>query len=349
MHAPALLTVDLAALGANYERIRAEVGPGCAVAGVVKANAYGLGLLPAAGRLYACGCREFFVATLDEALALRGGMPADIRVNVLGGVPDAKEMAARHITPVLNSPEDIALWGNGAPAILHIDTAMNRLGLSLDEAEQHFAQGTAKGLTVMSHFASADAAGDPLTQQQFEIFDKLTKKLKGARRSLANSSGVFRSRAYHLDLVRPGMAVYGLNPTPEAANPMAPVVSLHARVLQTRAVKAGETCGYNATYTFPADTATATLALGYADGFHRAFSGRASFYCNGVACPVRGRVSMDLTIIETGHLPHPPRQGDLVEILGPHQDADTLAAAIGTIGYEVLTGLGPRYQRVYTG
>jgi alanine racemase len=130
---------------------------------------------------------------------------------------------------------------------------------------------------------------------------------------------------------------------------MRPVVSLSARILQTRTAAKGETCGYNATYTFPEKTAIATLALGYADGFLRSLSGKGHVYCNGVACPIRGRVSMDLTIVEIGHLAVPPQAGDYVEVLGPHQDADTLAASAGTIGYEILTSLGPRYCRVYTG
>jgi alanine racemase len=256
-------------------------------------------------------------------------------------------MHAFNITPVLNSPEDIALWAWRAPSIVHIDTGMNRLGLGGSATEKFIEKaGDGAGHTILSHFASADLDDTPLTARQHAAFDAVARRLPKARRSLANSAGIFRDAAYHYDLVRPGMALYGLNPV-SGANPMRPVVSLAARILQTRDVRAGETCGYCATYAFPRDTATATLALGYADGIPRSLSNSGAFYIDGVACPIRGRVSMDLVIIEVGHLKRRPQAGEYAEILGPHQDADTLAASAGTIGYEILTGLGPRYTRVY--
>jgi len=167
------------------------------------------------------------------------------------------------------------------------------------------------------------------------------------KKSLSNSSGAFRLPEHRGDMIRPGMALYGLNPTPEETNPMRPVVTLHARVLQTRSVKKGETAGYGAAHRFEKDTVTATVALGYADGFLRSLSRGGVLYFNGTACPVVGRVSMDLVIVDVGQAVSPPRPGDALEVIGPNQDADALAADAGTIGYEILTALGRRYRRVY--
>lgn len=358
------LTIDLGAVAANYDIFRKQIGAQCDVAGVVKANAYGTGLSPVAQTLFAKGSRRFFVATPEEGFALRQILPlAEIAV-LGGGLPyNTDAFIDAHIEPVLNSLHDIALWRDAArkrdktlPAIIHLDTGMNRLGLSADEGAMLINDpGLLRGLDViivMSHFACADEKYHPLTDTQYERFRKFAEHFPRAKKSLANSSGIFRSKDFHYDMVRPGMATYGLNPTPEVKNPMNPVVKLEARVLQTRNVKTGETIGYSATHTFKGAGLTATVALGYADGFHRSLGnglgGKAHVYWNGVACPLVGRVSMDLVTVDLSNLKGQlPQPGDWLEVLGPHQDADALATVAGTIGYEVLTNLGSRYQRVY--
>lgn len=354
------LTINLGAIAANHDILSRKVGPACQLAGVVKANSYGTGLDRVAPTLFARGCRRFFVATPAEALTLRQILPlAEIAV-LGGGLPEARDDYIRYqIEPVLNSLHDIALWREAArqidkplPAIIHLDTGMNRLGLAEDEACTLIADpALRRGLDiilVMSHFACADEKYHPLTQRQYECFADFARHFPQARKSLANSSGIFRHQDYHFDMVRPGMAIYGLNPTPEAPNPMQSVVTLEARILQTRTLKKGETIGYSATHIFNAPALTATVALGYADGFHRAHSGKAKLYWQGIPCPVVGRVSMDLVTVDLSHLQAPlPQAGDWLEVLGPHQSADQLAESAGTIGYEVLTNLGTRYPRIY--
>lgn len=356
----AVLTVNLGAVAANYRLLRSRVRPGCAVAAMIKADGYGLGAAQVRDALRTEGCRDFFVATPEEAFALPPG-GADETVAVLGGFPEGAEdeCAQQGFVPVLNGLEDIARWraaaarrGSRLPAMIHFDTGMNRLGLGPDETARLLDDPDAllAGIevrTVMSHFACADEKDHPLTRRQHERFLALAARFPGVRASLANSSGIFRNEAYHFGLVRPGMALYGLNPLPEQDNPMKPAVTAQARILQVRTVAKGECAGYGASYRFEKDTPVATVALGYADGFLRSLGNRGILYYNGRPCPVRGRVSMDLTIVETGHLPASPRPGEMMEVIGPHQSADALADSAGTIGYEILTGLGRRYHRVY--
>lgn len=351
-----ILTIDRAAIAANYRFFKNKVAPGCRVAGVLKADGYGLGMIDVLPAFEAENCPFYFVAALKEAINLRAHTAKPIAV-LGGGFADEIDIFVQHnLIPVLNDVPMIEDWRAGAsrlnrklPVIVHFDTGMNRLGLNAADAEKlladpHWRDGLDLKL-IMSHFACADDLDHPLTQLQYEIFNALRQKIPDVPASLANSSGIMRNDTYHFDLVRPGMALYGLNPTPEIANPMRPVVNLQVPVLQVRAVKAGEPVGYSSTYTTPSDTTLATVALGYADGFLRSLSGKGILYFNGKPCPIRGRVSMDLTIVEIGELP--VRPGMLLEVLGPHQDADTLAAAAGTIGYEILTSLGARYRRVY--
>jgi alanine racemase len=354
--ASGVLTVDLNAVAANYRFFRETVGQSCAVAGIVKANAYGLGMAQVAPVLEREGCRQFFVATLDEAIALRGLTAQGVAV--LGGFWHGGEdlYAAHELMPVLNSMEDIARWrafcqriGRPHPAILHFDTGMNRLGLGPDETQHLLGDmGLLDGLDIkiiMSHFACSDEANHSLTGLQARSFETIATHFPAAVKSLANSSGILRDTAFHYDMVRPGMAVYGLNPLPEQSNPMQPTVSLSTRLLQVRQVDKGQTIGYGASCRFEKPARTGTVALGYADGFLRSGSNNATLYYNGQPCPVLGRVSMDLVTIDLTGLD--AQAGDPIEILGPNQDADTLAASLGTIGYEVLTGLGRRWARHY--
>jgi alanine racemase len=357
-----VLTVDLGAVASNHRFFKNIVGADCAVAGIVKADAYGLGMVQVAPVLEAEGCRQFFVATLEEGISLRSVTKQ--RICILGGFWHGaeREYNTYDLTPVLNSLDDIARWrahaawiGRALPGVIHFDTGMNRLGLGQDETRRLLADANLlAGInvrTVMSHFVASDEKDNPLTARQGIIFGAIAKHFPGATRSLANSSGILRDeRAWHFDMVRPGMAVYGLNPTPETKNPMTPAVSLSVRLLQVRDAEKDGTVGYSATHTLKKDTRVGTVALGYADGFLRSASdnnekrGGTLFY-KGKPCPILGRVSMDLVTVDLGDTG--AQAGDRLEVLGPNQDADTLAASMGTIGYEVLTGLGRRWGRHY--
>lgn len=355
-----MLTIDLKALAENYRLFQKEVGRNCAVAGVVKADAYGLGMDEVVGALESLSCPLYFTATLDEALAVR--QITDKPVAVLNGV-QMKEQAelciVRNIIPVLNSLYDIGLWRDvltacdlpeAPPAMIHFDTGMNRLGLGPDEAAAFLDDSyLCEGLeikAVMSHFACADEKGHDMTVRQYKAFKAIAARFPSAAGSLANSSGLFRDPAYHFDLVRPGMALYGLNPVPERESPVRPVVCLECPVLQVRTAAKGETAGYGQDYIVPQDTKLATVAAGYADGLLRALGKSGYLYYQGQPCKIAGRISMDLTVIDLGP-DSTAVPGDMVEILGPHQDADDLARAAGTIGYEILTSLGHRYPRRY--
>lgn len=348
----AVLDIDLAAVAANIRSLQARVSPQCNITGVVKADAYGIGMDQVAGVHLACGTRRFFVATLDEAIRLRALVGVGPDIAVLGGLfHGAEGEYTRHnLMPVLNSLHDVARWSSGAPAMLHIDTGMRRLGLDTGEVERlRDDPALTQGLNiraVISHFACADEPGHPLTARQAALFASILPLFPRAEKSISNSAGIFVSRDYDYDFVRPGMAVYGLNPVPGRHNPMHPVVTLRARVLQIRQAQQGETVGYGATHRCDTNQRVATIGLGYADGFLRAFSSRGHVFSQGQSLPIIGRVSMDLVTVDASTMPQ-LQAGDWVEVLGPHQDADSLAAQGGTIGYEILTGLGARYARTY--
>ncbi|HET6159841.1 MAG TPA: alanine racemase [Dongiaceae bacterium] len=357
------LTVDLGALVANYRLLQRHSKPAKAAAGI-KANAYGLGVEQAAPALFKAGCRHFFVAILSEALALRPIVP-EAEIYVLSGPigGDEAEFVQDRVTPVLNSLPQVELWARwcaangGTPAALHIDTGMSRLGLAPAELDRLIADPALLHAfpipLVMSHLASSDEPVHPQNATQLALFkgalDRLLPLLPARPIiSFANSSGIFLGRDYAFDLVRPGAALYGLNPTPAVPNPMRQVVGLKARILQVRHIDAHQTVGYGAAHRSTRATSLATLGLGYADGVFRALSHVGAAFVGGIRAPFVGRVSMDLITIDVGHVPaHLVEPGAWVEILGEHQSADELAAAAGTIGYEVLTALGPRYQRRY--
>ena len=347
--AQAILEVDLGAIVANWGilRVRHPSGP---VAGVVKADAYGLGARQVAAALYAAGCRHFFVAYLDEALAIRALVP-DAMLGVLSGLIPGTENAylAHDLTPVLGSLNEIDRW-RGREAILHVDTGMSRLGLDARElavlAQDHT---RLDGLTVryvMSHLVASEVPDDPTNQFQRERFTAARAVLPLAPASLANSSGIFLGPDFGSDLARAGAALYGVNPTPGQPNPMRGVVRLSVRVLAIRDVPIGTSVGYNGTWTAARPSRIATAALGYADGFHRSLSGRRSAWFDGTQVPLVGRVSMDLTTFDVTD--HPAVQpGCWLEVMGSHLSPDDIAAASGTNGYEVLTSLGRRFHRVY--
>jgi len=351
--AGAVLEIDLGAIVANWRALGARhpTGP---VAAVVKADAYGLGASRVGPALYQAGCRHFFVALLHEAIAIRPMLP-DAMVAVLGGLIPGSELAyrAHDVTPVLGSLSEIDAWsraGGGQRAILHLDTGMHRLGMTPAEwATLRSFPARLAGLRiafVMSHLVSSEVADDALNARQRDDFARALADLPGMAGSFANSSGVFLGAPWHTDLARPGAALYGINPTPGQPNPMRRAVGLRARVLAVRDVPVGQGVGYNATWIAARPSRIATVGIGYADGLHRALSNRGRAFFDGTPLPLVGRVSMDLTTFDaTDHPGVVP--GTWLEILGPHQSPDDLAALAGTNGYEVLTSLGHRFARVY--
>lgn len=381
--AGAVLEVDLAAIAANW-RLLCTLHPSGPVAGVVKADGYGLGAVPIVQALYAAGCRHFFVALLDEALAIRPAAPHAM-IAVLGGVMPGSEtdyLASASassndvdgqakpghdgkedrddgdIVPVLGSLAEIDAWaatarslGRDLPAIVHIDTGMSRLGLGdceLAVLQQDHARLAGIELRyLLTHLISSEVANDPLNTHQRERFATACAGLPPAPRSFANSSGIFLGACWGSDLARPGAALYGINPTPDAPNPMRPVARLCARVLAVRDIAAGASVGYNATWRAVRPSRIATAAIGYADGLHRTLSNTAKAFFDGKPVPLVGRVSMDLTTFDVTDAPGVV-PGAWLEIMGPSQTPDDLAAAAGTNGYEVLTSLGHRFHRIYT-
>jgi alanine racemase len=353
--AASLLEIDLGAVVANWRALRGRVAP-AECAAVVKADAYGLGAAPVAKALAAAGCRTFFVAHLDEAIAVRRAAP-DAEIAVLNGVmAGTEEVFAEHrLIPVLNDLGQVERWQRSAearPAILHIDTGMARLGLTPADTARVAARGDLlAGIAlraVMSHLACADEPAHELNLFQLERFTAARAVLPAAPASLAASSGIFLGRDYHFDLARPGVALYGVNPTPGAPNPMAQVIRLKGKILQVRDVDPGTTVGYGATHRFLGPARVATVAAGYADGMLRSLSSRGKAVIGGHLVPYVGRVSMDLITLDvTGIDPALTRAGEYAELIGPAHDVDAVASDAGTIGYEILTSLGRRYRRVY--
>jgi len=357
--ATAVLAVDLGAVVDNWRALKARLDR-AECAAVVKADAYGLGAAQVAPALAAAGCSTFFVALLDEALTLRPLLPGAAIVALSGAPPGTEsEFAAHGIVPVLNSLGEIARWqafarqsGAAQPAWIHLDTGMNRLGLSAGEAQTLATEpGRLAGIALqgwLSHLACADQRFHPASSAQLGRFHQHLARLPKARRSLANSSGICRGRAFHLDLVRPGAALYGINPTPEQDNPQRPVFTFGGRILQVRPVDTGMTVGYGAAHEVVRRGRIATIAVGYADGYPRSLGNRGRVFIGGLPAPVVGRVSMDLITVDVSELPnnavHP---GGWAELIGPHHTIDQVAAEAGTIGYEILTGLARRCHRVW--
>lgn len=358
-----ILTVDLSAIEANWRALGRRAMPSeCAA--VVKADGYGCGLERVAHRLARAGCRTFFVADLYEARRLRAAVP-DPAIYVLSGLlPNtAAGFAEANARPVIGSMVELAEWDafcSGQEwrggAALHIDTGMNRLGVSADEAAALAPRIRAEnhGITlVMSHLACADTPDNPANQTQMALFREVRLLYRGIPASLANSSGIFLGNGAHCDMVRPGAALYGVNPMPGKTNPMQPVVHLQAHVVQVRTVGKGDAVGYGAAWTSRHAARIAVVAVGYGDGYLRAASATneapgADVMVAGKRCPLAGRISMDLMAIDVSALPEKAvRRGDLVTLIGDDVDVDHLANRAGTIGYEVLTNLGRRYHRVY--
>ncbi|MGB0695493.1 MAG: alanine racemase [Rhodospirillaceae bacterium] len=362
------LTIDLEALAANWrllsERARLGSGGSCDVAGVVKANGYGIGARLAVPALQRAGCKTFFVATPDEAFGLIDLIEPPQRLFLLSGLPAgegaealARELLEAGIRPVLNDPEMIARWSavclkanRRGPAALHFDTGMTRLGLTPLEARDLIRDRAPLGPMVpellMTHPACADEPDHALNAAQRQAFLDYGRQFPDLPLSYCNSSALFGPSEQFLDLARPGIALYGGNPTPWTDNPMHPVVRLRAKVLQIRQIDTPKPVGYGATHMAAPGQRLATVGVGYADGLLRSLSGRGMGVLGGVLVPMVGRVSMDLIVFDVSAVPenlaHP---GALIDLIGPGHSLDDLAAEAGTIPYEILTSLGARYAR----
>lgn len=358
----ATLRVDLGALVANYRRIADQVAP-AQVAGVVKADAYGLGAIPVSRALLDAGCRHFFVAHLCEATALAPHLPPQTTLYILNGLPPgaaaaAAECAAIGAVPILNSLAQIDDWtamaralGRPLPGVIQVDTGMSRLGLTGDELatlrDQPYRLDGIDVRLVMTHLACADHPDDVANRDQRTLFDAIARQFPGVPRSIDNSGGAMAPDVSHGDLVRTGIALYGGAPHGDP-NPMRAVITLDAYITQLRRVPTGTGVGYGLTHRCLRPSHIATVSVGYADGWPRHLSNRGTTYIAGMPVPIVGRVSMDSMALNVTDLPdavlHP---GAPVELIGPHQTIDDVAAQADTISYEILTRLGHRYARDY--
>jgi alanine racemase len=347
------LTISLSAVCNNW-RALAKMAQGAECGAVVKADAYGCGMQQVAPALAKAGCKTFFVATIAEGATLRALLPDSI-IYVFNGLPPgaASEFSKLKLCPVLNSPIEVQEWlsafGQSPPFALHFDTGINRLGIKPAELAEVPA---CKPDLILSHFINSEKFESPLIQMQVDAFEAIRARYPSAKACLANSSGIFQKAKPFYDMVRPGYALYGGNPTPNQKNPMQNVVTLHAPVLQVKNVQAGETVGYHATWTAKRQSRLITLPVGYADGYLRSGSASnnetgAQIAWNGALYPVVGRISMDLITADVTDAAKPPQHGNMVELIGPHLPIDAVAARLKTIGYEVLTSLGRRYERKY--
>lgn len=362
----AVLTVDLAALRDNYRTLDRLSG-NATCAAVIKADAYGIGATAAARALAAAGCGTFFVALPSEGAQVRQVLP-EAAIHVLNGLfpGAAPEFERNGLIPVLGSLAEIEEWAahcrtreKRLPAAIHVDTGITRLGLGPEDVDRLVDGSTLLGdfelSLVMSHLACADSPDHPMNARQRKRFDDMIARLPKVPASLANSGGVFNGPDYHYDLVRPGIALYGGRATVRPQSALKPVVHLGGRIMQTRTIDAGTSVGYGATWTAQRRSRIAVVSVGYADGYFRLLGGTTdrcrAFVCvDGRRAPVVGRVSMDMITVDVTDVPpEAAERGAYVELLGENIGVDELAEAADTIGYEILTSLGSRYARVYSG
>jgi alanine racemase len=356
----AAVTVDLAALAANYA-VLARKSRTATCAAAIKADAYGLTLAPVAKALWAAGCRSFYIARPDEGAKLRAIFPK-ATITVLDGLYEGHAGFYRkhQLVPALTTLSQIRDWAKnakGAACTLHVDTGINRAGLQPSDwlafTGDDKLLSTLNIRMLMSHLACGDDNQSPMNQQQLDRFTAIRKAVPHLKASLANSPGIFLGKAYHFDEVRPGVALYGGNPTPYQKNPMKPVVTLEARILQVRNIQKGDTVGYSATWKAGRPSRIAIIAAGYADGVARKLSssqthGPAQVWLAGQRCPIVGRVSMDMMTIDVTDVPERKlAKATSAELFGKHITVDEAAGWAGTISYELLTHLGKRYARVY--
>lgn len=345
-------TIHLSNIAANW-RVFDRTARGDAGA-VVKANAYGHGAGPVAKALAGAGCRSFFVAYAFEGAEIRAALGEGPDIYVFNGSLEADYSVCRSakLIPVLNALADIAAWtGQGAdvPAALHIDTGMNRLGVRADRlGEAKAALGSSTPILLMSHFACADTPDHPMNAAQIAAFDAARAVFPRVRTSLANSAGHWLGPDAHGDLTRPGIGLYGGGTNPLRSAELKPGMTLTAPILQVSNVPSGETIGYGATARLDTPRTLATLALGYGDGFLRSASNSGFAMLEGIRCPILGRVSMDLITIDVSSAQGLAKPGVMTELIGPNADLEAQAAAAGTLGYELVTGLGARVERIHT-
>lgn len=356
------VVVDLEALTHNYQYICSKLPNITQCAGMVKADAYGCGMGLVAEALEDAGCKHFFVANIAEGMDLRRIVDEDSTIYVLSGLIDGEQESylEHDLIPVLNSLYQVISWNDFAktkrdflPAILHIDTGITRTGINSSELDRisltHVSNTEIR--YVMSHLACAYDPGHTMNDKQLQKFDKWRRRFHIAPASLANSGGVFLGSAYHMDMVRPGIAIYGSLPGfPQEAKNLKAVVKAYAQVLQVQEVPQGTTVGYDATFVTSRASRIATLGVGYADGYHRILSNRGQVYVGGRFVPVVGRISMDLMTIDVTDLPGGfVAAGDWVELMGEHITVDMLANLAGTASWELLTGFNTtRAHRYYT-
>ena len=359
------LVIDLNAIEENFHTLT-RLLPASECAAVVKANAYGLGLEPVTAKLAHAGCRTFFVADLAEARRVRACV-RDAAVYVLNGfsVEAAAVFAEINVQPVINTLPELTEWdafvaadGWRGGAAIHVDTGMNRLGISVAEAAALASRlrDESHGFTLlMSHLACAELPDHPLNASQIRQFRELRLLYRGVPASLANSSGIFLGEQAHFDMVRAGAALYGINPKPGRANPMRSTIELSGRILQLRQIRQGETVGYGGAWTARRPSRLAVASIGYADGLLRATSGSddkrgTSAVIAGKRCPIAGNISMDLACIDVTALADDEvRRGDFAIFIGEQITLEEVAESAGTIGYEILTRLAPRCHLVYRG
>ena len=360
IHEAGRLRIDLDALAQNYRTLVARAAP-AEVGAVIKANAYGLGATEVTKALREAGCRLFFVAHLDEALGLHPARTPDTRIVVLNGLPPGTEAkcAAARVIPVLNSLDQARRWRDAAhaigrriPAALQFDSGMARLGMALEDlsslAGDELFESAVDLVMIMSHLACADRRDHPVNAEQLARFEAMAEHFPGVPRALANSGGVFLSSAFRCDIVRTGIALYGAAPNEARPNPVQPVVSLDARVIQLRTVPAGSGVGYGHDFHCQRESRIATIGVGYADGLPRTLANRGAAWLDDQRLPIVGRISMDSITLDVTDLPPGRlRPGGWVELIGPRQSIDALARDAGTISYEILTSLGARYHRTY--
>ncbi len=344
--ATATLSIDLDALAANWRALDKASATGVQTAAVVKADAYGLGVTRVARALARAGARRFFVALAEEGAALRQSLGPGPQICVLSGhmAGDTDMIGDLDLTPMLNSLDQVTRHLEALPGHafgVQLDTGMNRLGMEETEWEAvaPFVLEAGPEL-LMSHLACADEPDHPMNEAQLSRFHVMTDGT-GVPRSFAATGGILLGPRYHFDLTRPGVGLYGGRPYEAALR----VVSLSLPVIQVRRVEPGETVGYACGWEAEAPTMVATVAAGYADGLTRRLSNTAMLWDGDTPCPLIGRVSMDMITVDITHLREVPRS---LDILGPYQGVDDLADTAETIGYEILTSLGPRYLRRYT-
>lgn len=362
LRAGATLTIDLDAIADNYRLLRSKAGK-AACAAVMKADAYGLGAARIAPVLADAGCRHFFVAHVDEGIALRPHLPRTVQLFILHGPLSGaeQECVAHDLIPVLNSLQQLTAWQRLAarlnrrlPAIVQVDSGMSRMGMSPQEAETWLSDANMlSGIELrylMSHLACAEVQDHFMNAMQLHNFNSIRQRLPAVAATFANSSGIFLGDAYHFDLVRPGAALYGIAPVAGMPNPMRPVVRLQGKIVQTRTIRHGDHVGYGATYCAPGERQIATVAVGYADGWLRQMSNHGVAFIDGTKVPIVGNVSMDtMTIDVTGIDAERIVPGSPVDLICAEHSVDAVGKLAGTIGYEILTSLGNRFHREYVG